>query len=106
MEPPEIEELIETAAWRLRKVDADPADTTSSAAAALLEHLADDLRRNEYSAARAELCAIGNWLAESDAISDYVVLAMEYRARIGAGEHPRDGADYLAGLLAIARSLV
>ncbi len=106
MEPPEIEELIATAAWRMRKVDADPADTASSAAAVLLEHLADDLRRNDYSAARAELRAIANWLAESDVISDYAVLAMEYRARIGAGEHPRDGADYLAGLLAIARSLV
>ncbi len=106
MEPPEIEELSQAAAWRLRKTDADPADTASSAAAALLEHLADELRRHEYAAEWTELRSICNWLAESDAISDYKELAMDYRARIGFSEHPRDGADYLAGLLAIARALV
>jgi len=35
-EPPELEELEHTAAWRLRVVDADPADTASAAAAQLL----------------------------------------------------------------------
>jgi hypothetical protein len=106
MEPPEIQELRQAAAWRLRKVDADPADTASAAAAALLEHLADDLRDHDYAAEWTELRSIGNWLAESDAISDYAELAMDYRARIGFSEHPRDGTDYLAGLLAIARALV
>jgi hypothetical protein len=46
-EPPEIEELERTAEWRLRLVDGDPSDTTSAAAATLLQRLADDLRRNE-----------------------------------------------------------
>ncbi len=106
MEAPEIEELRQAAAWRLRKVDADPTDSASAAAAALLERLADDLRDHDYVAEWTELRSIGNWLAESDAISDYAELAKEYRARIGVSEHPRDGADYLAGLLAIARGLV
>ena len=36
--------LQHAAEWRLRKVDADPSDATSRAAAALLERLADDVR--------------------------------------------------------------
>jgi hypothetical protein len=105
-EPPEIEELERAAEWRLRLVDADPADQVSARAAALLQRLADDLRRNEYAPLWTELRAIGNWLAESDAISDYAELAFDYRARIGTVEKPADGADYLRGLLAIAQSLV
>lgn len=105
-ERPEIEELERTAAWRLRLVDADPADTGSAAAARLLEKLADDLRRDDYSALWTELRSIGHWLGESDAISDFAELAAEYRRRIGVSEHPADGAAYLAGLLAIARGLV
>jgi hypothetical protein len=105
-EPPEIEELERTAAWRLRLVDADAGDTESAAAARLLEALADDLRRNDDNALWTELRSIGNWLAESDAISDFADLAAEYRARIGVAEHPADGAAYLLGLLAIARRLV
>ncbi len=105
-EPPEIEELERTAAWRLRQVDADPGNTGSAAAARLLESLADDLRRNEHGLLWVELRSIGNWLAESDAISDYADLAAEYRAQIGIRQHPADGAAYLLGLLAIARGLV
>ena len=105
-EPPEIEELERTAAWRLRLWDADAGDTASAAAARLLEALADDLRRNDHTALWTELRSIGNWLGESDAISDFAGLAADYRARIGVSEHPADGAAYLLGLLAIARSLV
>jgi hypothetical protein len=105
-EPPEVEELERTAAWRLRLVDADPDDTSSAAAAQLLETLANDLRQNDYTALWTELRSIGNWLGESDAISDYAELAADYRVRIGISAHPADGADYLRALLAIAQSLV
>jgi len=105
-DPPEIEELERTAAWRLRLVDADPNDTGSAAAARLLEALADDLRRNDHAALWTELRSIGNWLGESDAISDYSDLAADHRVQVGVSEHPANGADYLRGLLAIARGLV
>ena len=95
-----------TASWRLRLVDADPADKVSAEAARLLDRLADDLRQNDYAPLWTELRSIGNWLGESDAISDYAELAAAYRARIGVTDHPADGADYLRGLLAIAQSLV
>jgi hypothetical protein len=103
---PEIEELERTAAWRLRLVDADPNDTASAAAAVLLEALAADLRRSAYTELWTELRSIGNWLGESDGISDYAELATDYRVRIGISAHPADGADYLLGLLAIACGLV
>jgi hypothetical protein len=105
-EQPEVEELERTAAWRLRLVDADSGDTVSAAAAVLLENLADDLRRNDYRPLWTELRSIGNWFGESDAISDYAGLAADYRTAIGVSVHPRDGAEYLRGLLAIAQSLV
>jgi hypothetical protein len=105
-EPPEVEELERTAAWRLRLVDADPEDTASAAAARLLEALANDLRANDYSPLWTELRSIGNWLGESDSISDYAELAADYRARIGVSDHPANGTAYLLGLLAIARGLV
>jgi hypothetical protein len=105
-EPPEVEELERTAAWRLRLVDADPGDSASAGAARLLERLADDLRRNDHAALWTELRSFGNWLAESDAISDYSDLAADYRARIGVVDYPADGAAYLMGLLAIARGLL
>jgi hypothetical protein len=105
-EPPEVEELERTAAWRLRLVDADPADAASARAAQMLEALAEDLGRNDYAALWSELRAIGNWLGESDGISDYAALAADYRNRIGASEHPADGADYLRALLRIAYSLI
>jgi hypothetical protein len=105
-DPPEIEELERAAAWRLRLADADPDDNGHVAAARRLEMLADDLRRHEYASLWTELRSIGNWLGESDAISDYADLAADYRTRIGISDHPPDGAAYLLGLLAIARSLV
>ncbi len=105
-EPPEIEELERTAAWRLRLVDADPADQASRMAAERLEMLARDLRRDDLGPLWTELRALCNWLAESDAISDYAELAAGYRARIGVSDMPADAAGYLRGLLDIARSLV
>jgi hypothetical protein len=105
-ETPEIEQLERAAAWRLRLVDADPGDTVSAEAARLLEALAEDLRRHDYASLWTELRSIGNWLAESDAISDFAEFAADYRAAIGVSEHPADGAAYLLGLLAIARGLV
>jgi hypothetical protein len=105
-DPPEVEELERTAAWRLRLVDADPADDASREAAAQLQALAEDLRRPDLAPLWTELRALCNWLAESDAISDYAELAAEYRARIGVADLPKDGADYLRALLGIARSLV
>jgi hypothetical protein len=103
---PELEALERAAAWRLRLVDANPADTASAAAARLLEALAEDLRREPYPELWAELRAIGNWLGESDAISDYAELTAEYRMRIGVSKQPVTGADYLRDLLAIAHGLV
>jgi alpha-beta hydrolase superfamily lysophospholipase len=105
-EPPEIEELERAADWRLRLIDADPGDEASATAARRLQHLADDLRHNDYAALWTELRSIGNWLAESDAISDYADLAMDFRTQIGTSKNPADGADYLRALLAIAQSLV
>jgi hypothetical protein len=103
---PEIEELERTAAWRLRRLDADPTDSASSAAVRLIEALVEDLRQNAHTPLWAELGSICNWLGESDAISDYADLAADYRARIGVSELPADGAAYVLGLLAIARGLV
>jgi hypothetical protein len=105
-EPPEIEELERTAEWRLRRVDTDAGDTASAAAAAILQRLAEDLRHNDYAPLWTELRSIGNWLGESDAISDYADLATDYRARIGISDHPATGADFLRGLLAIAQGLI
>lgn len=105
-EAPEIEDLEREAARRLLRVDADPNDAVSAAAADLLEQLARDLRRNDYSALWTELRSIGNWLGKSDLISDYAALAADYRATIGITSHPQDGAAYLRALLAISQSLV
>ncbi|MBS0638824.1 MAG: hypothetical protein JSS43_03065 [Proteobacteria bacterium] len=105
-DPPEIEELERTAAWRLRLVDANPGDRCSQQAADLLQRLADDLRRPDLAPLWTELRSVCNWLGESDAISDYAEFAAEYRARIGVADHPQDGAAYLRGLIGIAQSLI
>ena len=105
-EPPEIEQLERASEWRLRLVDLDPADSVSAAAAQTLHQLADSLRLNDYAALWTELRCVGNWLGESDAITDYADLVADYHARIGVRVHPADGAAYLRDLLAIAQSLV
>lgn len=102
-DPPDVAELEATAAWRLRLVDADPADRQNAAAAERLQRLADDLRRHRATALHIELGAICHWLAESDDISDFAQLADDYRRRIGIEAFPETGEDYLRALLAIAR---
>lgn len=102
-DPPDVAELEAAAAWRLRLVDADPADRRSAAAAGHLQRLADDLRRHRATALHAELGAICHWLAELDDISDFAQLAHEYRQSIGINAFPATGEDYLRALLAIAR---
>lgn len=102
----EIDALERVAAWRLRLTDANPSDTASAQAAACLEALAGDLRHNAYAELWTELGAITNWLAQSDAVSDFAELAEAYRRGIGVSAKPGDGRAYLLDLLEIARSLV
>jgi hypothetical protein len=99
----EVEELQRTAEWRLRLVDADPADTASEAAAALLERLAADVRRLRGAPLFREYLAICNWLGESDGIADFAVLASDYRRRIGVDRWPADGEAYLRALVDLAK---
>jgi hypothetical protein len=101
----EAEELEGVAEWRMRKVDADPADTTSREASALLEKLAADVRRSRGSAAFREYTAICNWLGESDEIADFVDMASDYRARIGIDCFPQDGDAYLRALIDLAKRM-
>jgi hypothetical protein len=72
----EEEELERAAEWRLRKVDADPSDATSRAASALLEKLAEDVRRLSDSLVFREYVAICNWLGESDGIADFMASSL------------------------------
>ena len=99
----EAEELERTAEWRLRKVDANPADEQSRAAAALLERLAKDLRGRADSSLFREYTAICNWLGESDGIVDFMDMANDYRARIGVDHSPENGEEYLRALIDLAK---
>jgi hypothetical protein len=99
----EAEELERVAAWRLRRVDEDPADKKSAAAARQLETLADDVRRLRGSALFQEYLAICNWLGESDGITDFMALANDYRSRIGIDRWPEDGEMYLCALIDLAK---
>lgn len=99
----EITDLESAAAWRLRKVDADPSDHQSAAAAERLQRLADNLRHLQSSSLHQEYTAICNWLAESDDITDFAQLAHEYRLRIGIDVFPETAEDYLRALLDLAR---
>jgi hypothetical protein len=96
--------LLERAAeWRLRKVDADPADLVSAAAAARLEKLAREVRGLRGTPLFLEYLAICNWLGESDGISDFMESANDYRARIGVDRSPADGEAYLRALIELAK---
>jgi hypothetical protein len=99
----EAEELERAAEWRMRLVDADPSDATSREAAALLERLAEDVRRLRGSALFVEYVAICNWLGESDGIADFMDMANDYRARIGVDRSPADGEAYLRALIDLAK---
>jgi hypothetical protein len=102
-DPQEVADLEAAAAWRLRKVDADPDDRQSAEAAQRLQKLADQLRALQASPLYREYGAICNWLAESDDISDFAQLAHDYRLRIGIDAFPESGEDYLRALLDLAR---
>ena len=102
-DPQEVADLEAAAAWRLRKVDANPDDRQSAAAAQRLQKLADELRHLQASPLYREYGAICNWLAESDDISDFAQLAHDYRLRIGIDAFPETGEDYLRALLELAR---
>jgi hypothetical protein len=97
-------DLIEQAAeWRLRKVDADPADVVSAAAARQLARLAQEVRQLRGSSLFQEYLAICNWLGESDGISDFMELANDYRARIGVDRSAENGEAYLRALIDLAK---
>jgi hypothetical protein len=102
-DPQEVADLEAAAAWRLRKVDANPKDQQSAAAAQRLQKLAADLRILQASPLYQEYGAICNWLAESDDISDFAQLAHDYRLSIGTDAFPETGEDYLRALLALVR---
>ena len=102
-DPAEAEELERAAEWRLRKVDADPTDRQSAAAAALLARLAADLRRLRGSPLQAEYAALCNWLGESDGITDFAQRAHEYRCGIGVAHTPATAEAYLRALIALAK---
>ena len=102
-DPFEAEQLERAAEWRLRKVDEDPADAKSAAAAALLEKLAEDVRRLRGSPLFQEYRAICNWLGESDGIADFMEMANDYRARIGVDRWPENGEAYLRALIDLAK---
>ena len=99
----EAEELERAAEWRMRRVDADPSDVTSREAAALLEKLAEDVRRLRGAPVFREYVAICNWLGESEGIADFMDMANDYRTRIGVDRSPEDGEAYLRALIDLAK---
>ncbi len=99
----EVEELERAAEWRTRKVDADPSDMVSRAAAERLEKLAEDVRQLRDSPLFREYMAICNWLGESDGIVDFMEMANDYRARIGVDRSPENGEAYLRALIDLAK---
>jgi hypothetical protein len=104
-DPFEADLLERVAEWRLRKVDADPADEVSAGAARQLERLAEDVRRLRGSPLFQEYLAICNWLGESDGISEFMELANDYRARIGADRSPENGEANLRALIDLAKQM-
>jgi hypothetical protein len=99
----EADDLERAAEWRMRKVDADPSDATSRDAAALLEKLAEDVRRLSGAPVFREYAAICNWLSESDGIAGFMDMALDYRARIGVDRSPENGEAYLRALIDLAK---
>lgn len=103
-DPLEAIELERTADWRIRKLGENPEDAQSTAAAALLQRLADDLRARQGSAAYREYRAICGWLDEFGGIEDLAEYAADYRARIGVDHFPEDGEAYLRVLIGFAKT--
>ncbi len=102
-DPPEVTELERAAEWRLRKVDADPSDQRSAAAAQQLQKLADELRLLRGSDLYREYMAICNWLGESDGLSEFEMVAHDFRAKMGFGTWAESGDAYLRALIDMAR---
>ena len=101
----EADALERTAEWRMRKVDADPADAVSLAAAALLERLAAEVRAFDGSAVAQEYGAICNWLGESGEIADFMDMVGDRRARIGVEWVPENGESYIRSLVELAKRM-
>ncbi len=100
---PEAGELERAADWRIRKLGEDPDDQQSEAAARLLQHLADEVRRLRGAPAYTEYLAILNWLGEFDVMEDFAERAHEYRIRIGVDQFPASAEDYLRALITLAK---
>ena len=99
---PEIADVERVAAWRLRRVDANPADELSAKAARQLQKLADDLRHAPNEKLLEEYRCVCNWLSESDGISDFQLRASDFREMLGFGEWAETGDDYLRALIRLA----
>ena len=99
----EAVELERTADWRIQKLGENPADAESARAAALLQQLADDVRRLTSSPVYREYQAICGWLDEFDGMTELNDYAHEYRMRIGVDRFPTNGEDYLRVLIGFAK---
>jgi hypothetical protein len=99
----EAEDLERATEWRMRKVDADPSDAQSRDAAAMLQRLAEDVRRLTGSPVFREYTMICNWLGESGEIADFMDMSQDYRARIGVDRFPQDGEAYVWALIDLAK---
>jgi hypothetical protein len=99
---PEAAALERAAAWRLRKVDADPSDERSLHAARQMERLAAELRSLFGTPVHTEYLAIHNWLSESDNVSEFAIHVEYFNERLGFGTWAEDGEGYLKALIALA----
>lgn len=100
---PEADALERAAAWRMRKVDADPSDERSLVAARQLERLAVELRTLRGTKTHTEYVAIHHWLSESDAVSEFAIQVEYFNERLGFGTWADDGQSYLRALVDLAR---
>lgn len=103
---PEAAALERTAEWRLRLVDANPADQASFAAAAHLEKLAAELRAMPNNKEMEQYRALCHWLSASDGIIDLAQAAHRYNQAIGFGEWPETALDYMRVLNRMANQLL
>jgi hypothetical protein len=102
-DPTEVEELERAADWRLRKVDANPADTQSAKAAAQLQKLAEELRALQNTPLFSEYQCMCNWLGESDGLSELALRREDFRTMLGFGTWADSGEAYLKALIGMAQ---
>jgi len=100
---PEAAELERAADWRIKKLGENPDDAESARAAALLQTLADDVRRLADAPVYREYRAICAWLDEFDGMAELEEYAQDYRVRIGVDKFPTDGEAYLGVLIGFAK---